>query len=211
MILASQSPRRQQLLREAGFELTIHPANIDEKSLEGETPTALVKRLARTKAQAVTQELGPAEPDEVLIAADTIVWQDNTILGKPCDAQDAKRMLHQLSGTKHHVSTGVCLLYAPKSLGAARWQSPELITRCFVESAEVSFYPLTDQQIAAYVESGEPADKAGAYGIQGKGRLLVQEIRGDYFTIVGLPVARVVRELQDMLPTTSQLLEQALR
>ena len=208
MILASQSPRRKQLLLEAGFDLSIYPANIDEKSYAHESPIALVERLARTKAQTVARVVGSEVQDELLIAADTIVWQGDSILGKPHDPEDAKRMLRQLSGARHHVSSGVCLMYAPRTSG---WQSTDVRSTSFVETSDVSFYPLSEQQIDAYVASGEPADKAGAYGIQGKGRLLVREISVDYFNIVGLPVARVIRELERLLPRNSQLLETCLR
>ena len=188
MILASQSPRRRELLGAAGFELTVVPASIDETRRPGEAPVALVERLARQKAAAVAAQLAPEGPAEPLVAADTIVWTDDgAVLGKPADDADAARMLRALSGRTHHVSTGVCLV-AP---GGGR--------RSFVETTDVEFWELTDAQVEAYVASGEPADKAGAYGIQGAGRMLVRAIRGDYENVVGLPVARLVRELAQLL------------
>ncbi len=185
MILASGSPRRRELLEELGFSPTIRPADIDEARRPGEDPQALVRRLARDKAMACLESM-PRLPQEAIVAADTIVWTGNTVLGKPADADDARRMLKSLSGKTHSVSTGVCII-APQHV-----RTPH----AFVETSAVTFFKLTDEQIDAYVASEEPLDKAGAYGIQGAGRLLVSGIEGDYFTIVGLPVARLVRELE---------------
>lgn len=193
MYLASQSPRRRQLLEAAGFSLTIVPADIDETRQEGETPTRLVERLACQKAEATRASLVGRATEDVLLAADTIVWtEDGDVLGKPADEKAARTMLRELSGRTHHVSTGVCLM----QLGPA---AQELATRAFVETTRVSFFDLTDEEIRAYVASGEPMDKAGAYGIQGRGRLLVSGIDGDWANVVGLPVARVVRELDALL------------
>lgn len=190
MYLASQSPRRRQLLEAAGFSLTIVPANIDETRQEGETPTHLVERLARQKAEATRGSLAGRATEDVLLAADTIVWtEDGDVLGKPVDVKAACAMLQELSGRTHHVSTGVCLMHLDPTAKA-------LATRSFVETTRVSFFDLTDEEIRAYVASGEPMDKAGAYGIQGRGRLLVSGIEGDWANVVGLPVARVVRELE---------------
>lgn len=190
MYLASQSPRRRQLLEAAGFSLTIVPADIDETRQEGETPTHLVERLARQKAEATRGSLAGRATEDVLLAADTIVWtEDGDVLGKPTDEKAARAMLLELSGRAHHVSTGVCLIYLDPTAQA-------LATRSFVETTRVSFFDLTDEEIRAYVASGEPMDKAGAYGIQGRGRLLVSGIEGDWANVVGLPVARVVRELE---------------
>ena len=190
MYLASQSPRRRQLLEAAGFSLTIVPADIDETRQEGETPTHLVERLARQKAEATRGSLAGRATEDVLLAADTIVWtEDGDVLGKPTDEKAARAMLRELSGRAHHVSTGVCLMHLDPTAQA-------LSTRSFVETTRVSFFDLTDEEIRAYVASGEPMDKAGAYGIQGRGRLLVSGIEGDWANVVGLPVARVVRELE---------------
>ena len=188
MILASQSPRRRELLSDAGFDLEIVPANIDENRREDETPVELVARLATEKAESVRGSLGRAPADGLLVAADTIVWMGDEALGKPADPADAARMLRELSGRTHHVSTGVCAM----RLGS---DASPIATTSFVENTDVTFWKLSDAEIVAYVETGEPLDKAGAYGIQGAGRLLVQEISGDYANVVGLPVSRLVREL----------------
>ena len=188
MILASQSPRRRELLSDAGFDLEIVPANIDENRREDETPVELVARLATEKAESVRGSLGSAPADGLLVAADTIVWMGDEALGKPADPADAARMLRELSGRTHHVSTGVCAM----KLGP---DASPIATTSFVENTDVTFWKLSDAEIVAYVETGEPLDKAGAYGIQGAGRLLVQEISGDYANVVGLPVSRLVREL----------------
>lgn len=193
MYLASQSPRRRQLLEAAGFSLTIVPADIDETRLEGETPSHLVERLACQKAEATRLALAGVASDNVLLAADTIVWtEDGDVLGKPADEKAACATLRELSGRAHHVSTGVCLMQLDHAANA-------VATRSFVETTRVSFFDLTDEEIRAYVASGEPMDKAGAYGIQGRGRLLVSGIEGDWANVVGLPVARVVRELEALL------------
>ena len=190
MILASQSPRRRQLLEEAGFALDIRPADIDETPKPGEKPTELVARLACQKAEACRQELSQGPSDGLLVAADTIVWSDEVgVLGKPADADDARRMLRDLSDRTHHVSTGACaLLLSPAAevLGSAS----------FVETTDVTFFELTDAEIDAYVATGDPLDKAGSYGIQTPaGRLLVRAIHGDYDNVVGLPIPRLMREL----------------
>ncbi len=195
MILASQSPRRRQLLEELGYDLTVLPADIDESVHEDETPVGLVERLARQKAEAsraVAAKDGIVDPDGLLVAADTIVWDDaGHVLGKPADAQDAKRMLGELSGHVHHVSSGCCLIVLGSDATAARVES-------FVETTDVEFWPLNEAQIDAYVATGEPLDKAGAYGIQGRGRVLVRGIRGDYFSVVGLPVSRLARLIDEL-------------
>ncbi len=195
MYLASQSPRRRQLLEQAGFSLAIAPADIDETRRAGETPTQLVERLACEKAEATRKSLEGSATEDILLAADTIVWtEDGDVLGKPVDEKTARSMLRELSGKTHHVSTGVCLMHLDKRAEA-------LGSRSFVETTRVSFFNLTDEQIDAYVASGEPLDKAGAYGIQGRGRLLASGIEGDWANVVGLPVARVVRELETLLGT----------
>lgn len=167
---------------EAGFEIRVIPADIDESVLPGEGPFELVERLARAKAQAVARQ--HAELDEPVIAADTIVALDGELLGKPAGKADACRMLHSLSGKTHQVATGVCI---------ARGDS----VNSFVDITDVTFYELTDAEIDAYVETGEPMDKAGAYGIQGQhGRMLVEKIDGDFYNVVGLPIAKVIRRLR---------------
>ena len=181
MILASQSPRRRQLLEEAGYTFACVPANIDERAVAREDPAALVGALARAKAGAVAAQ---AAPGEAVIGSDTVVVLGDQVLGKPADDADARRMLHALSGATHRVLTGV----------SVQRDANELAN--FVEEARVTFWELEDAEIDAYVASGEPLDKAGAYGIQGRGRLLVRRIEGDYYAIVGLPIARLARTLR---------------
>ncbi|MBP3894417.1 MAG: septum formation protein Maf [Atopobiaceae bacterium] len=184
MILASASPRRSDLLGRLGFELEIRPADIDESRGDDEHPQDLVRRLAYEKAHCVFGQYGVGA-DGFLLAADTIVWHNDRALGKPVDADEAMSMLRELSGRVHHVSTGVSILY----------QQPgqSLRDETFVETTDVRFYDLSDSQIASYVQGGECVGKAGAYAIQGSGRLLVEGISGDYDNVVGLPVSRVVR------------------
>lgn len=192
MILASQSPRRIELMDEAGFTCRVIPADIDETPHEGEQPLDLVGRLAKDKALCVASE--HAHAGEIVVAADTIVTIDGVILGKPADAQDAKRMLRLLSGRTHQVATGVCVARANAAGDAA-----EPVLQNFVEVTDVTFYALDEDTIEEYAQSGEPLDKAGAYGIQGKGgRMLVKKIDGDFYNVVGLPIARVARTIRDM-------------
>lgn len=190
MILASQSPRRRQLLEETGFALKIRPADIDEAARPDERPAELVRRLASEKAEACRQTLSQGPADGLLAAADTIVWSPELgVLGKPADPDDARRTLAALSGRTHHVSTGVsALLLSPTC--------EVLDSVSFVETTDVTFYDLTKDEIDAYVATGDPMDKAGSYGIQTPaGRLLVKSIDGDYDNVVGLPIPRLMREL----------------
>ena len=198
IILASQSPRRIELLRDAGLEISVRPADIDETPLHHEKPLDLVSRLARAKAQVCWLQTTDEDAGRVILAADTIVWLGDKVLGKPADEQDAKEMLHRLSGKVHHVSTGVCLMrnVTPSFKGA---RSEMLPGTSFVETTDVEFHRLTDADIDAYVASGEPMDKAGAYGIQGLGRMLVKRIDGDFYNVVGLPISRTIRELDVLL------------
>lgn len=189
MILASQSPRRLQILQEAGFDPVVIPADINETRYPDEDPMDLVARLCQLKAYTVQEQLAESPEDGLLLAADTVVYLNSTqSLGKPTSPAEAESMLHLLSGRTHYVSTGVTLLLLDSDASI-------LDEVRFVESTEVEFYDLTSEEIAAYVASGEPLDKAGAYGIQGKGRMLVRGIVGDYENVVGLPIARVVREI----------------
>ena len=210
LVLASSSPRRVELLREAGFDPVVAPQDVDEAPRAGEAPIALVERLARTKA---TSALAGARAGDVVVAADTTVWFQGVDLGKPVDEADARRMLRMLSGRTHHVSTGACVAVVSDgaqgaTAGEASRSETENVTnhtegnvtvRAFVETTDVTFFELSDADIEAYVATGEPADKAGAYGIQGLGRALVSGISGDYFNVVGLPVARLLRELDGLL------------
>lgn len=180
VILASASPRRKELLSVAGVEFDICISNADETVPTGTEPAAAVKMIASKKACAVAQE----HPEAVVIGADTVVVCCGKILGKPRDAENAADMLAMLSGKEHQVITGVCIVSGESK-------------KVFHKVSTVKFYDLTAEEIRAYVETGEPMDKAGAYGIQGKGCTLVERIEGDYFNIVGLPVAAVLRELKN--------------
>ena len=175
LILASQSPRRRDLLTQMGLTFTVVTPSIDESAFADPDPTALVRTLSREKALAVA---GQADPDALVVAADTVVVLDGQALGKPGDRAEAMAMLSALSGRTHHVCTGVTLCQRDRALTEA-------------EITQVTFRALSEAEIAAYVRSGEPMDKAGAYGIQGLGALLVEGIRGDYFNVVGLPVCRL--------------------
>ena len=188
LVLASASPRRRELLTQAGFSFEVHPAHIPEEPLEGEDPFAYVQRLAREKAEVVFCELTganrtPGEQALAVLGADTTVTLDNAILGKPEDAADAARMLRLLSGRTHRVITGVALVTA---------QGVEVAA----EATSVSFLALSDQEIAAYVATGEPMDKAGAYAIQGRAARWIPRIEGCYFNVVGLPLAMVTKLLE---------------
>lgn len=183
LILASQSPRRKALLSLITEDFIVRPTGCDE-TLCCADPVEHVRLLACRKAEAAQKELSPA-PEDAIIAADTIVFLEGDILEKPSSPQDAVQMLRRLSGRKNTVCTGV----------AVAWQGQ---LRSFTCQTEVFFYDLTEEEIAAYVATGEPMDKAGAYAIQGRGALLAREIRGDYFNVVGLPVAPLYRLLREM-------------
>lgn len=181
LILASASPRRQELLRNAGIEFTVRPANVPEDVFPGETPEVYVRRLALAKARTVFEK----HPGDQVLGADTIVVVDYSIIGKPVDASDAIRMLRLLSGREHRVITGVCLL-TPNS-------EPSRSARedIRVETTLVTMTPLKQEEIVAYVAHGEPMDKAGAYAIQGLASRWISRIEGCYFNVVGLPIALV--------------------
>lgn len=192
MVLASQSPRRIGLMSGAGYTFDVVPADIDETALPHEHPIELVGRLSALKAAHVA-ELPATAAGEVVIAADTIVALGDALLGKPRDAADARRMLRELSGRTHQVATGVAIVRAAS--GAA---APEALA-AFTEVTDVTFFDLSDTEIDAYVASGEPMDKAGSYGVQGAGgRMLVRGIDGDFYNVVGLPIARVARALRGL-------------
>ncbi|MFJ7727104.1 Maf family protein [Neobacillus sp. NPDC097160] len=179
LILASSSPRRKELLENLHLTFAISSSEVDESFDPALTPEDVVMELAERKAQAVFQK----NQDAFVIGSDTIVALNGRILGKPADEAEAISMLKSLSGQQHDVFTGVSIL------------SPESSTT-FFEKTEVWFWELTDDEIKAYVQTGEPLDKAGAYGIQQLGSMLVKKINGDYFAVVGLPVARTIRELK---------------
>lgn len=177
VVLASQSPRRRDLLTLVGIAHEVRPANIDESYFAGEAPRAHAERLARGKAEAI------AAPDAVTIGSDTIVVIDDQVLGKPRDENEAARMLERLSGRSHTVITAV----------AASWGGRMLSD---VEEVTVTFRSLSADDIAAYIATREPMDKAGAYGIQGYGATIVERVDGDYFAVMGLPLNRLARLLE---------------
>ena len=188
LVLASASPRRSELLAQAGYRFRVYPAHIPEDPLPGEDPIVYVTRLAREKAEAVYRELKADSDSEeerpdgqsslAVLGADTTVTLDNTILGKPANADDAVRMLRLLSGRTHRVITGVALVTAAGVEVAA-------------EATAVRFLTLSDAEIADYVAGGEPMDKAGAYAIQGRAARWIPRIEGCYFNVMGLPLALV--------------------
>jgi septum formation protein len=179
LVLASASPRRQELLRNAGISFTVQPADVDETPLPGELPRACAERLAREKALAVWR----TRPKDRVLGADTIVVVDETILGKPADAADAARMLRMLSGRVHRVITGVCVVEA---VAGGQWAS-----EAASETTLVTMIGLSEEEIRDYIATGEPMDKAGAYAIQGMASRWIPRIEGDYSNVVGLPVALV--------------------
>ncbi len=205
LVLASASPRRRELLTQAGYTFDIIPAHIPEDPLPGEDPIAYVVRLARQKAETVLRQLSappqpssksPAPPQvappqvaQVVLGADTTVTLDGEILSKPADPADAARMLRLLSGRTHRVITGVAAVTATRTEVAA-------------EITAVSFLSLSDAEIAAYVATGEPMDKAGAYAIQGRAARWIPRIQGCYFNVVGLPIALVATLLDSVRPAS---------
>ncbi len=179
LVLASASPRRKELISLISKEVKIYPADVDE-SFGTEIPAESVpEMLAVRKAKAVSEIF----PEDTVIGSDTSVIVDGEILGKPVDSDDAKRMLNMLSGKTHKVITGCAIFKKERSLS-------------FSETTEVTFYPLTDKEIDDYIATNEPNDKAGAYGIQGYGSLLIKGINGDYFNVVGLPVSKLNKTLK---------------
>ncbi len=179
LVLASQSPRRQEILAAAGFQFLVRPSRIVEQHLPGEPPIAYVTRLAEEKAAAAD-----CAPDELILAADTVVVVGSDLLEKPSDARDAARMLQLLAGREHQVVTGICLRTP------ARWVTDHAVTT-------VMFSQMSPEEIDSYVASGEPLDKAGAYAIQGRASKFIQRIEGCYFNVVGLPISLFYRHLVD--------------
>lgn len=187
IILASGSPRRSDLMKQVGFEFRVSTCNTDESYDEILTPAEIVMELSLRKADAVFDKEMP-EKDTVVVAADTVVALGNEILGKPKDRNDAIRMLNELSGKKHQVYTGVTLYY---------YVNGRVFIENFADCADVYFRELSQETITSYVDSWEPMDKAGAYGIQGLGAILVDKIDGDYYTIVGLPISKVYHSIKN--------------
>lgn len=186
LVLASASPRRRALLTMAGIPHTVRPADVDETPPPGLAPDALVEHLAEKKARALAAE----HPDELVLGADTVVALDGDILNKPADADEAARMLRRLAGRAHTVYTGLALVHDASGRRVR-----------LHEATSVAFAPMTDAEIAAYVATGSPLDKAGAYGIQDdRGALHIERIDGDYYTVVGLPLHRLYRTLTADFP-----------
>ena len=191
LILASASPRRQELLRNARISFSVQPANVLEKHNQGENSEACVRRLAREKAAAVAHQ---TQSSDRILAADTEVVLDLKMgepLGKPRNQEDAARMLRLLSGRSHYVVTGVCLMWKLQG----EWQSEDA-----AETTVVYMQPLSEEEIRDYVSTGEPMDKAGAYAIQGIASRWISRIEGCYFNVVGLPVPLVYRMLRKYAP-----------
>ncbi len=196
IILASASPRRKELLEQIGLEFEICPAR-GEEIITKTIPEEVVMELSKQKAEEVASMIAAfgeenkeiTTPSDILvIGADTVVAYDGRILGKPKDEEDAKRMLSMLAGNTHSVFTGVTLVLIDKSGRAG-----ELV---FYEKTDVTMHSMTDTEIERYVASGEPMDKAGAYGIQGKCAIYIEKIHGDYNNVVGLPITRIYQELK---------------
>lgn len=185
LILASASPRRKELLEKIGLPFTVQPAKGEERITQ-KSPAAVVMELSRQKAE----EIAAAQTgDCIIIGADTVVAKGEKIMGKPKDAADAKQMLRSIADDCHQVYTGVTLIRT----GA----HPQNVT--FQEKTDVCLYPISDAEADAYIASGDPMDKAGAYGIQGDFAIYVKRIAGDYYNVVGLPIGRVYQELKRML------------
>lgn len=181
VVLASASPRRRDLLDLIGIKHEVRPANIDETMRPREAPARHAERLAREKASVIAVR----DPDLITIGADTVVVVNRKVLGKPTDTADAARMLGMLSGREHTVITAVAVARGRK-------------LRSAIEEVRVKFRRLRDDEIEAYIATGEPMDKAGAYGIQGFGATIVERVEGDYFAVMGLPLARLVGLLRDV-------------
>jgi septum formation protein len=185
LILASASPRRKELLEKIGLPFTVQPA-MGEERITQKSPAAVVMELSRQKAE----EIAAAQTEDcIIIGADTVVARGEKIMGKPKDAADAKQMLRSIADDCHQVYTGVTLIRT----GAY----PQSVT--FQEKTDVCLYPISDAELDAYIASGDPMDKAGAYGIQGDFAIYVKRIAGDYYNVVGLPIGRVYQELKRML------------
>ncbi len=180
IILASASPRRQELIKMITEDIIVNPCDCDETIKEGLVGREIAEYLSKIKGEAVKEQFS----NDVIVSADTIVCLNNSVLGKPKSREDAFNMLRSLSGNTHSVFTGVSIVKGER-------------IKTFSQETKVTFYELSDEEINEYLDSGEYSDKAGSYGIQGKGGLLVRGIDGDYFNVVGLPVARLKRELEE--------------
>lgn len=187
LILASASPRRAEILRDAGIAFDVLAVDVDEAPRAGESAEAMCRRLADAKARAAVARLGAAEGPAIVVAADTTVEIAGEILGKPASPDEARRMLSRLSGKTHRVLTALSLI-----------RLPDAAARSDLESTAVHFSALSAREIEEYVATGEPLDKAGAYAIQGRAGRFVERVEGCYFNVVGLPVARLYRNLKEL-------------
>lgn len=179
LILASGSPRRKELLQQLHIPFSVHVSNVDEKVNHNYSPSEVVMDLALQKAS----DVATLYPNHIVLGSDTVVVYKDSILGKPASEAEAIKTLEMLSGKKHQVLTGVALVEGEQ-------------VQTFYEKTDVEFWPLTVDEITQYVRTGEPMDKAGSYGIQGLGAMFVKNIQGDYFSVVGLPLSRTIRELR---------------
>ena len=179
IILASASPRRKEIMQKYSYEIEVIPSNCEETVQDGLSPGQTARSLAEQKAKDVAR----SHPDDIVIGADTIVALDGEILGKPSSRDDAKKALQKLSGKTHEVITGVAIISGTEQ-------------EVYSAVTKVKFYPISDEEIDEYIRTGEPMDKAGSYGIQGKGGLFVEKIDGDYENVVGLPTASLSRKLK---------------
>ncbi|MBN8250566.1 Maf-like protein [Priestia flexa] len=179
LILASGSPRRKELLQQLHIPFSVHVSNVDEKVNHNYSPSEVVMDLALQKAS----DVATLYPNHIVLGSDTVVVYKDSILGKPASEAEAVKTLEMLSGKKHQVLTGVALVEGEQ-------------VQTFYEKTDVEFWPLTVDEITQYVRTGEPMDKAGSYGIQGLGAVFVKSIQGDYFSVVGLPLSRTIRELR---------------
>ncbi len=182
IVLASQSPRRKELIKQISEDFSVLPSGCDETVPEGLCGSETVMYLSKIKGQDIKDK---CDGDSCIISADTVVCLDGKILGKPADENEAFSMLKALSGREHTVYTGVTVIYGDK-------------IKSFFEETAVTFWDLTEKEICDYIKTGEPFDKAGAYGIQGKGALLVKGINGDFYNVMGLPISRLKRELENL-------------
>lgn len=188
LVLASASPRRRELIARLGLRFEVVPADLDESAQPGEAPEAMVRRLAESKALAVAH----ARPDALVVGSDTTVVVDGEVLGKPADERDSVAMLLRLQGREHRVETGVAVVAPPLDGGrSARLASSTV-------GVDVRFRAFDEDVARTYVRTGEPLDKAGAYGIQGYGSALVERIDGDYFAVMGLPVTRMLKHMEEL-------------
>ena len=179
IILASSSPRRRELMALITPDYTVRTSDVDERAIRAETPALLAQKLAVAKCRAVAESC----PEDVVIGCDTVVDVDGAVFGKPADRDDARRMIRVLAGRGHLVHTGVCIAAQGREL-------------CFAATTKVVFGALSDAEIEAYIATDDPYDKAGAYGVQGLGALLVERLDGDFFNVMGLPVLRLSRMLE---------------